>query len=416
MDKLFELLEEREADPETLRRIQRHLDGNTSITLCSKHTKRSVAYSYGQVQTKTTDTVAMTAFQYALVKGKWQCAKYLLEKDMRALSVFPEDFSTPLHEVARCDNQEFLLWFWNNQAVLAHLQAMPAEKINQRSEEKFTPFMVAIKSQKNIDHITIWSRLLNDYAATDEKGRNILHLAIEAKHTTLVPMLLQTFPGFATMSTTAGAYPVHIAAMHNNDVAMVALSQAGANLHAEDDDFSTPLHWAAKWGHIEIMQFLLQNGAAVNGVNWEKDTAMHVVIKNHHVYVSTNEDKKLQNALSLLLSYGADFYIKNNKNKDAWELAVEHFPSDKARRKEVHEAINEHVQRIPSDKMVASVVNHLKTQASVRFDPNTLNVFCASLDNLAPVQAQPSQLTRLWRSNTTLSSNNFSSSNYPKQW
>ena len=39
------------------------------------------------------------------------------------------------------------------------------------------------------------------------------------------------------------------------------LLEAGADIHALDDDDETPLHWAAKHGPVEALEFLLKRGA-----------------------------------------------------------------------------------------------------------------------------------------------------------
>ena len=39
------------------------------------------------------------------------------------------------------------------------------------------------------------------------------------------------------------------------------LLDAGADIHAVDSDDETPLHWAAKHGALEALEFLLKKGA-----------------------------------------------------------------------------------------------------------------------------------------------------------
>ena len=42
------------------------------------------------------------------------------------------------------------------------------------------------------------------------------------------------------------------------------LLDKGANVNAKDDEGFTPLHQAAEWGHIEIVELLIASGAYVN--------------------------------------------------------------------------------------------------------------------------------------------------------
>lgn len=61
--------------------------------------------------------------------------------------------------------------------------------------------------------------------------------------------------------------PLHAAAkMGHGDIVQLLL-EAGANLHAFDDLADTPLHCAVDNGHLDIMQLLLQAGADVNAHN-----------------------------------------------------------------------------------------------------------------------------------------------------
>ena len=63
---------------------------------------------------------------------------------------------------------------------------------------------------------------------------------------------------------------------------------------------STPLHIAAKIGHFESVQLLLENGAQVNSRNYEQNTPLHLAAKvGHHEVVK------------ILLDHGADKNLKN---------------------------------------------------------------------------------------------------------
>eukprot|EP00282_Hemiselmis_andersenii_P013460 CAMPEP_0114129698 /NCGR_PEP_ID=MMETSP0043_2-20121206/11613_1 /TAXON_ID=464988 /ORGANISM="Hemiselmis andersenii, Strain CCMP644" /LENGTH=50 /DNA_ID=CAMNT_0001222989 /DNA_START=54 /DNA_END=203 /DNA_ORIENTATION=- len=40
-----------------------------------------------------------------------------------------------------------------------------------------------------------------------------------------------------------------------------ALARAGAEIDAKDEDGWTPLHLAAAYGHVDIVRYLVENGA-----------------------------------------------------------------------------------------------------------------------------------------------------------
>jgi ankyrin repeat protein len=412
MQTLFDFLDSSESDAGTLSKIRKYLDGNTNVTLLVKHQKRTPSYSYNDSESKNNDTVAMSAAQYAMAKKKWQCAKFLILREPRALHIFPDDFSTPIHEVARCTDNDFLAWFWSDPIVAEQFGKISPENLNKVNEEKISPLMLAIKQSNDIEKIQKWFSFSNNTKFKDPKGRNYVHIAIETNQAQLVRVLLSHDNDLANMPTLAGAYPVHLAAMNNNRDAMEHLRNAGAKLDAKDDDFGTPLHWAARFGHIRIMEYLLQHGVSANDTNIDLDTPVHVVLKNYNAFVSNSEEKALYNALSLLLSYGGDLCIKNGKGKDATDLVKEHLSQDKAKRIEFHLAADEYAKQTVSEREIIAAANYFKARAAHTFDPQTQNAFCACLDKLVPAQPQQQQITRIWSQQSFASANNTTQYHY----
>jgi integrin-linked kinase len=52
-------------------------------------------------------------------------------------------------------------------------------------------------------------------------------------------------------------------------------------LHSDDHGFS-PLHWAAKEGHLNLVTLLIQRGARVNATNMGDDTPLHLATAHGH--------------------------------------------------------------------------------------------------------------------------------------
>lgn len=50
-----------------------------------------------------------------------------------------------------------------------------------------------------------------------------------------------------------------------------------------DEHGHTPLHWAAKEGHLYIIQMLLNKGARVDATNMGDDTALHLAAAHGHL-------------------------------------------------------------------------------------------------------------------------------------
>ena len=71
----------------------------------------------------------------------------------------------------------------------------------------------------------------------------------------------------------------------------------------------TPIHAATSYGHLELVQYLLNEGANVNTTDPDGDTPLHVC-----------ED---EGVARYLVSLGADPSVQNNEGKNALETALE---------------------------------------------------------------------------------------------
>ncbi|KAK4336857.1 hypothetical protein RND71_043406 [Anisodus tanguticus] len=63
----------------------------------------------------------------------------------------------------------------------------------------------------------------------------------------------------------------------------VWLDEIKNDMNAGDDHGFSPLHWAAKEGHLFIVQMLLNKGAMVNATNMGNDTALHLASAHGHL-------------------------------------------------------------------------------------------------------------------------------------
>jgi ankyrin repeat protein len=75
---------------------------------------------------------------------------------------------------------------------------------------------------------------------------------------------LQVAPELLT-ARSAGATPLHFAAIHNQREMVDLLLAYGADLNAVDDEYEAkPLAWANEKGHVELTQYLYERGTEVD--------------------------------------------------------------------------------------------------------------------------------------------------------
>jgi tankyrase len=89
--------------------------------------------------------------------------------------------------------------------------------------------------------------------------------------------------------------------------------QMGANVeYVEERDGWLPLHYAARWGDLEMLNLLIKYGADVNGKTKSRETALHKCGR---------WDRK--DAAIILLKLGADPSVKNSDGNRASDMTVD---------------------------------------------------------------------------------------------
>ena len=105
----------------------------------------------------------------------------------------------------------------------------------------------------------------------------------------------------------------------------------GADVNARNNSGQTALMGASWMDHTEIVELLLENGADVNAKSNDGQTALMIVCDcdkeyiNYFIDLRGNTQVRIMNnkkiIINLLQKYGADFNLKNNENKTAFDLA-----------------------------------------------------------------------------------------------
>uniref|UniRef100_A0A3Q2YLW9 Poly [ADP-ribose] polymerase n=1 Tax=Hippocampus comes TaxID=109280 RepID=A0A3Q2YLW9_HIPCM len=104
--------------------------------------------------------------------------------------------------------------------------------------------------------------------------------------------------------------PLHLAAGYNRVRIVQLLLQHGADVHAKDKGGLVPLHNACSYGHYEVTELLLKHGACVNAMDLWQFTPLHEAASKNRIEVC-----------SLLLSHGADPTLLNCHSKSSVDMA-----------------------------------------------------------------------------------------------
>ena len=94
-----------------------------------------------------------------------------------------------------------------------------------------------------------------------ERGRTQLHHCAINGLTTSVKRLLSIRNITVNVKDVSGYTPLHYAARNGHIEITRLLLQNGAEVNAKNNVGSTPLHWAAIAGHVDILHLLVENGA-----------------------------------------------------------------------------------------------------------------------------------------------------------
>ncbi|XP_021348776.1 osteoclast-stimulating factor 1-like, partial [Mizuhopecten yessoensis] len=106
-------------------------------------------------------------------------------------------------------------------------------------------------------------------------------------------------------------YPLHDAAKRGNITFLEECLTNKVSVNGLDKAGSTPLHWAARGGHMDCLERLLQSGKCeVNAQNKLGDTALHSAAWKGHAQ-----------AVKMLLEKGARTDVKNNDDKVPYDLS-----------------------------------------------------------------------------------------------
>ncbi|XP_029308031.1 LOW QUALITY PROTEIN: GA-binding protein subunit beta-2b [Cottoperca gobio] len=109
-----------------------------------------------------------------------------------------------------------------------------------------------------------------------------------------------------------GSSPLHFAAQYGHHSTAEVLLRAGVSRDARTKVDKTPLHMAATEGYCTIVDLLVQNGADINAKDMLRMTALHWAAQHGHEEVA-----------EILLRYGADVHCLSKFDKTPFDIAMD---------------------------------------------------------------------------------------------
>ena len=144
--------------------------------------------------------------------------------------------------------------------------------------------------------------------ATDSKGNPMLLLAVKDKSSKVIELLLSDKKTDVDLSNAYGETPLMMASIDGD----LPLVKTLVNKHKAMVDHIgwTPLHYACTKGQLEVAQFLIANGAAIDSRSLNGTTPLMMAVQ------SGNEP-----LIKLLLDKGADLQLRNELGLSAIDFA-----------------------------------------------------------------------------------------------
>ncbi|MCG8389198.1 MAG: ankyrin repeat domain-containing protein, partial [Cytophagales bacterium] len=237
-----------------------HQDGRTLLHWAAASGQKEVVKDLIEkdAQIDATNQYGSTPLHWAAANGQKEVVEYLIEKNAKIDATNKDDW-TPLHWAAENGHQE----------VVGYLLEKGAA-IEATDGDGMTPLHWAAFS----GHQEVVGYLLKKGAAieaTDSAGKTPLHWAAANGQKEVVDYLIDKGAQIDAKDNN-GQTPLHIATLNGRQVA-VDLLEKGTEINAHGG--WTPLQVAAYYGHKEVVEYLIGEGANINATGWIGRTALH---------------------------------------------------------------------------------------------------------------------------------------------
>lgn len=252
-------------------------------------------------------------FLLSVYKNDIQAVAVMIASNFDVTTIFSEFFNgTCLHLVASYGNLTM--------AYLLISRAISQSYFNLLDNENRTALMCAVLSNKD-DILKMLIDFGGDVCVKGPKGMTVLHIAAKIGNRTAVEIILERavktmsrvkFEKFINCLDDANWSALFWAVGNGCKEIVNCLLQSGADVNLRDKKRNTVLHWSAVENKIDVMTSIVQSKCAMNYQNVNGDTAFHIACRNSYA-----------SCCLVLITFGADLYLKNNSNETAYECILD---------------------------------------------------------------------------------------------
>jgi len=296
--------------------VRGHYGTPLHAALCSGHTDVALLLLRHCVDVDVRGIDDRTPLHMAVDRGLLEVTRILIE---RGASINARDSSdrTPLHPTFSVRPGTFDDTYFD---VMRYLLEHGADVGAQANTEHPTPLHLA----SYYGGFKVAKLLLNrgvNINVRDEKCQTPLHKALTDLDNT-VSALWDYYVDAVRFLLDHGAdldaednnhsTPLHVISKYGNTKATQLLLEHGARADATDNDHSTPLHVAIQYNNVEAARLLLEHGARVDALDNDHFTPLHVAIQDGNV-----------GAARLLLEHGARVDALDNDHYTPLHVAIQ---------------------------------------------------------------------------------------------